>query len=183
MASIVSAQPREYLSIDGAAERLGVSTTTIRRCIPGGQLRAFRTGKRLIRIRIGDLEELFCEIPITGGAAATAARRDGAGVRRSARARATRAWARPVLDHYDVYEDDGPFLNWPSRPSLDRGFERCQTGWWAVSSSQVSGLAPASHGRRRSPDGGDRKVRGFTYYLREEHLPHVCNIEELGVCG
>ena len=66
MASIVSARSREYLSIDAAAERLGVSTTTIRRCISGGQLRAFRTGKRLIRIRIEDLEELFCEIPTAG---------------------------------------------------------------------------------------------------------------------
>ncbi|MEN0072308.1 MAG: helix-turn-helix domain-containing protein [Propionicimonas sp.] len=66
MSSIVSARSREYLSIDGAAERLGVSPTTIRRCISGGQLRAFRTGKRLIRIRIEDLEGLFCEIPTAG---------------------------------------------------------------------------------------------------------------------
>ena len=54
---------REYVSIDAAGQRPGVSTTTIRRCISNGQLRALRTGRRLIPIRVEDLEELFSEIP------------------------------------------------------------------------------------------------------------------------
>ena len=52
--------------LDAAAELLGVSTSTVRRRITDGQLRAFRTGKRLIRIRLQDLDDLLREIPSAG---------------------------------------------------------------------------------------------------------------------
>lgn len=52
-----------YLSLADAADRLGVSTVTVRRRITDGRLRAFRLGKRLIRIRVEDLESMLDEIP------------------------------------------------------------------------------------------------------------------------
>ncbi len=63
MSSIATAKSREYLTLEDVAELLGVSTATVRRRISDGQLRAFRTGKRLIRIRAMDLEQMFREIP------------------------------------------------------------------------------------------------------------------------
>lgn len=66
MSSIAATRSRELLTLDAAAELLGVSTSTVRRRITDGQRRAFRTGKRLIRIRIQDLDDLLREIPCAG---------------------------------------------------------------------------------------------------------------------
>ena len=66
MSSIAATRSRELLTLDAAAELLGVSTSTVRRRITDGQLRAFRTGKRLIRIRLQDLDDLLREIPSAG---------------------------------------------------------------------------------------------------------------------
>jgi excisionase family DNA binding protein len=63
MPSNVSAQSKEYLTLADAADRMGVSTATLRRRITDGQLRAFRMGKRLIRIRVEDLDRMLKEIP------------------------------------------------------------------------------------------------------------------------
>jgi excisionase family DNA binding protein len=51
-----------YLSLDGAAEELAVSTKTIRRMISSGDLPAYRV-RRQVRIRRADLEKTLVRIP------------------------------------------------------------------------------------------------------------------------
>lgn len=45
----------EFISIKDAAELLAVSEVTIRRMIRRGNLRGYRVGKRVIRIRVSEL--------------------------------------------------------------------------------------------------------------------------------
>lgn len=52
-----------YISIPQAADAMGVCDKTVRRYIAAGRLRAYRCGKRLIRVRIEDIEDLMREIP------------------------------------------------------------------------------------------------------------------------
>ncbi|MFZ2503520.1 MAG: helix-turn-helix domain-containing protein [Nocardioides sp.] len=52
-----------YLSLDEAAEAMSVSVRTIRRWIAAGTLPAYRCGKRVIRIKLEDLESAPREIP------------------------------------------------------------------------------------------------------------------------
>jgi excisionase family DNA binding protein len=52
-----------YLSLDEAAESMGVSVKTIRRWIAAGTLPAYRCGKRAIRIKLEDLEAAPRKIP------------------------------------------------------------------------------------------------------------------------
>jgi len=52
------APARQWLSIADAADRLGVSTKTIRRYIAAGTIRAERVGPRLIRIDVASLDAL-----------------------------------------------------------------------------------------------------------------------------
>jgi excisionase family DNA binding protein len=59
----VSTELPVYISIPQAAEVLGVCDKTIRRHIAAGHLRAYRCGKRLIRVRVEDIEKLLREIP------------------------------------------------------------------------------------------------------------------------
>ncbi len=66
MSTVVPPAQRDLLTLDAAAEVLGVCTATVRRRITDGSLRAYRTGKRLIRIRAQDLDELLREIPSAG---------------------------------------------------------------------------------------------------------------------
>jgi excisionase family DNA binding protein len=54
----------DLITIERAAEFLGVTTRTVRNWISGGQLPASRIGKRSIRIDYEDLR-LFCK-PIHG---------------------------------------------------------------------------------------------------------------------
>lgn len=54
-------------TVSGAAERLNVSTDTVRRMIARGELKAYRYGPRLIRIDPADLEAL--RQPVTSLAA------------------------------------------------------------------------------------------------------------------
>jgi excisionase family DNA binding protein len=44
-----------YLTVEGAAERVGVSSKTIRRWIKAGHLRAYRVGPKFLRIDPADL--------------------------------------------------------------------------------------------------------------------------------
>ena len=53
----------ELVSVQAAAEQLGVSTRTIRRYIASGRLLAYRVGPTLIRIDPGDLDRLARPIP------------------------------------------------------------------------------------------------------------------------
>lgn len=52
-----------YITIPQAANVMGVCDKTVRRHIAAGRLRAYRCGKRLIRVRIEDIEKLMHEIP------------------------------------------------------------------------------------------------------------------------
>ena len=48
----------QYLTIEQAAELLGASKTTIRRLIKHGNLKAYRYGPRMIRIKPSDIERM-----------------------------------------------------------------------------------------------------------------------------
>jgi excisionase family DNA binding protein len=52
-----------YINIAQTADVMGVCDKTVRRHIAAGRLRAYRCGKRLIRVRIEDIEKLMREIP------------------------------------------------------------------------------------------------------------------------
>ena len=58
---------RAYVGIDEAATYLDVTPKTVRRLIASEELAAYRLGKRLIKIRVADLESLLT--PMHGGAA------------------------------------------------------------------------------------------------------------------
>lgn len=61
--------PESLLSIAEAAAYLAVNPKTIRRRIADGSLPAFRSGKRLIRVRRVDVEHLLRPIACVGGRA------------------------------------------------------------------------------------------------------------------
>lgn len=55
------------ISIQEAADILGVSTKTVRRYIAAGDLAAFRVGSRLLRVQRADVEALARPVPTAGG--------------------------------------------------------------------------------------------------------------------
>lgn len=55
-----------YETIQDAADRIGVSTKTIRRKIADGSLPAYRLGTSIIRLRSDDVEGLLRPIPTAG---------------------------------------------------------------------------------------------------------------------
>jgi excisionase family DNA binding protein len=63
MSVIESTKPGAFISLATAADMLGVSVHTLRRRIAAGELPAFRAGKRIIRIRVSDLERMFRRVP------------------------------------------------------------------------------------------------------------------------
>lgn len=63
MSTIESTKPGAFISLNDAAEMLGLSVKTARRRIADGELPAFRTGRRIIRIRVSDLETMLRRIP------------------------------------------------------------------------------------------------------------------------
>lgn len=65
MSVIESTRPGAFISLAAAADILGVSVHTLRRRIAAGELPAFRTGRRIIRVRISDLERLLRRVPST----------------------------------------------------------------------------------------------------------------------
>jgi excisionase family DNA binding protein len=54
-------------TISAAAERLSVSTKTVRRMIARGELPAYRVGVKSIRLDSVDVERLLRPIPTVGG--------------------------------------------------------------------------------------------------------------------
>ena len=48
--------PIRYETLTQAAERTGISTVTLRRRIATGQLRVYRAGRRIIRLRPEDVD-------------------------------------------------------------------------------------------------------------------------------
>ena len=63
MSVIESTKPGAFISLSAASEILGISVHTLRRRIAAGELPAFRTGKRIIRVRVKDLEDLMSRVP------------------------------------------------------------------------------------------------------------------------
>jgi excisionase family DNA binding protein len=63
MSTIESTKPGAFISLSAAADVLGISVHTLRRRIASGELPAFRTGRRIIRIRVADLEKLLHRVP------------------------------------------------------------------------------------------------------------------------
>ncbi len=63
MSVIESTKPGAFVSLAQAADILGISVHTLRRRIAAGQLPAFRTGRRIIRVRVRDLEGLMQRVP------------------------------------------------------------------------------------------------------------------------
>lgn len=56
----------ELLTITETAQRLSVSTKTVRRWIKGGRLRAVRLGPSLIRVKATELDTFAEPIPAQG---------------------------------------------------------------------------------------------------------------------
>ncbi len=52
-----------YLTLAEAADLMSVSVRTLRRRIADGTIPAYRCGRRVIRVRIDDLELAFHRIP------------------------------------------------------------------------------------------------------------------------
>lgn len=63
MSVIESTKPGAFVSLAQAADILGISVHTLRRRIASGELPAFRTGRRIIRVRVSDLERLLRRVP------------------------------------------------------------------------------------------------------------------------
>jgi excisionase family DNA binding protein len=53
----------QYVTLAEAAELMSVSVKTLRRRIADGTIPAYRCGRRVIRIRVADLQRAFCPIP------------------------------------------------------------------------------------------------------------------------
>lgn len=58
---------RRLESIERAADYIGVSTKTIRRYIAAGRVTGYRTGPRLIRVDLNELDAMLRPIPTAGG--------------------------------------------------------------------------------------------------------------------
>lgn len=69
MSAIESTKPGTFISLAAAAEMLGISVHTLRRRIAAGELPAFRTGRRIIRVRVSDLEKILMRVPTFGSGA------------------------------------------------------------------------------------------------------------------
>lgn len=54
---------REYVSLQDAAAMYGVSVDLLRRRIASGILPAVHAGRRVIRVRLDDLQQVFRPIP------------------------------------------------------------------------------------------------------------------------
>lgn len=57
---------RRLESIENAADYIGVSTKTVRRYIAAGRVTGYRTGPRLIRVDLNELDAMLRPIPTAG---------------------------------------------------------------------------------------------------------------------
>lgn len=64
MSTIETNTVRAFISLGMAAEILGVSVRRLRRRVASGELPAFRSGRRIIRICVNDLEKLLRRVPV-----------------------------------------------------------------------------------------------------------------------
>jgi excisionase family DNA binding protein len=58
---------RHLISINQAADRLGVNPRTIRRMVSRGQLTAYRVGNKIVRLDSDDVDALPHRIPTAPG--------------------------------------------------------------------------------------------------------------------
>ena len=63
MSTIDSTKPGAFISMTQAAEMLSISVPTLRRRIAAGELPAFRSGRRIIRVRVSDLQKVLRKVP------------------------------------------------------------------------------------------------------------------------
>jgi excisionase family DNA binding protein len=64
MKTATKPQPRrQYESLADAAERTGLSIRTLRRRIAAGQLPAYRSGPRVLRVDPADVDRLMILVP------------------------------------------------------------------------------------------------------------------------
>jgi excisionase family DNA binding protein len=56
----------QMLSLSQASAQLGVSIRTLRRRIATGDLPAYRSGRRILRVRSTDLDRIFRRVPTRG---------------------------------------------------------------------------------------------------------------------
>lgn len=56
-------RPSDYVTLLQAAELMFVSVKTVRHRIADGTLPAYRCGRRVIRVRVADLDAAFRRIP------------------------------------------------------------------------------------------------------------------------
>ena len=54
---------REFESLSSAAERTGLSSRTLRRRIASGDLAAYRSGARIIRVDPDDVDRMMVRMP------------------------------------------------------------------------------------------------------------------------
>src|SRR5664279_2320545 len=66
VSTIENTNPGAFVSLSQAAETLSISVPTLRRRIAAGELPAFRSGRRIIRIRVSDLEAILRRVPSAG---------------------------------------------------------------------------------------------------------------------
>ncbi|MBC9823915.1 excisionase family DNA-binding protein [Terrabacter sp. MAHUQ-38] len=58
---------RRYETLQSAADRLAVDTRTLRRWIAAGRLEAYRTGPRLLRLDVDEVDALLAPISTARG--------------------------------------------------------------------------------------------------------------------
>lgn len=66
MAGIDTTKPGAFISLTKAADILSISVPTLRRRIAAGDLPAFRSGRRIVRIKVSDLEQMLRRVPSAG---------------------------------------------------------------------------------------------------------------------
>ncbi|WRO42741.1 PE-PGRS family protein [Mycobacterium canetti] len=52
----MTSPPNRYITIAEAATYLGVTSRTVRQMIADGRLRAYRSGRRLVRLRLDEID-------------------------------------------------------------------------------------------------------------------------------
>jgi excisionase family DNA binding protein len=62
MPGIQDLDPDDYISIQGVAQLLRVTTRTVRTYISEGRLAAARVGDKLLRVRVGDAQALLAPV-------------------------------------------------------------------------------------------------------------------------
>ncbi|KGN30660.1 DNA-binding protein [Knoellia sinensis KCTC 19936] len=63
----VAPRRRRYETLQSAADRLAVDTRTLRRWIAAGRLEAYRTGPRLLRLDVEEVDALLAPVSTARG--------------------------------------------------------------------------------------------------------------------